>query len=744
MTEAFDCLQQELFLRVFAVAPNGMAILSAEGTWLRANQSLCQSLGYSEAELQCMSARDIVHPDDLPAVGDIWKELADGPLADCRTESRYMRKDGSLLHAEAVLSAIRDERGGLVFFIFQLQELTAMDIAEQGLKAKTQQLESFIEHNADAIWIVDETDTIVEVNPAFETLFGWPAEEVVGGKLPIVPDFLQNSMNRIHERIRQGETIAGLETTRLCKDGQLIDVEATLSPLRDHNGAVIGITGICRDTTRRKHAEQELKAKTQQLESFIEHNADAMWIVDAADTIVEVNPSFETLFGWPAEEVAGGKLPIIPDFLKHAMQGIHDRIRQGETIVGLETTRQCKDGRLLDVEATLSPLRDYNGAIIGITGICRDTTRRKRAERALLAKTQQLESFIDHNADAILIFNNEAVVERVNAAFERVFGWAKEDIVGVELHRLPFLPADYMSEVNRIYTQITKGEPIVGHHTVRQHRNGDRLHVVLTASPILDDQGNKSGWSVSMRDVTAWKIAQEHLQNSEKLSVAGQLAAGIAHEIRNPITVIKGFIQLMKSGFDDKQKYYEIIASEIERIELIVGELLILAKPQVIKYERKDIRVLLTQVMALLDSQAILSNVQFSTVFKPGCAFLYCDENQLKQVFINFIKNSIESMPGGGKIEVEVDCHSDREILIRLADQGCGIPPDVLAKLGQPFYTTKEKGTGLGFMVSKKIIENHLGGVRVQSEVGKGTTIEITLPVSAKPHIAGALVSRIP
>jgi signal transduction histidine kinase len=93
---------------------------------------------------------------------------------------------------------------------------------------------------------------------------------------------------------------------------------------------------------------------------------------------------------------------------------------------------------------------------------------------------------------------------------------------------------------------------------------------------------------------------------------------------------------------------------------------------------------------------------------------------------------------------VEVDCHSDREILIRLADQGCGIPPDVLAKLGQPFYTTKEKGTGLGFMVSKKIIENHLGGVRVQSEVGKGTTIEITLPVSAKPHIAGAPVSRIP
>jgi two-component system sporulation sensor kinase A len=256
------------------------------------------------------------------------------------------------------------------------------------------------------------------------------------------------------------------------------------------------------------------------------------------------------------------------------------------------------------------------------------------------------------------------------------------------------------------------------------------LNVVLTASPILDGKGNKLGWSVSLRDITAWKIAQEHLQNSEKLSVAGQLAAGIAHEIRNPITSIKGFIQLMKSGIGEKQKYFDIMSSEIERIEFILSELLILAKPQSIKYERKDIRVLLSQVMTLLDTQAILNNIEFSAEFKPGVTHLYCDENQLKQVFINFIKNSIESMPKGGRITIEINSENDQEMLIRLYDQGCGIPKEVLSKLGQPFYTTKEKGTGLGFMVSKKIIENHSGKINVESEVNKGTMIEITLPVS--------------
>jgi two-component system, sporulation sensor kinase A len=213
-----------------------------------------------------------------------------------------------------------------------------------------------------------------------------------------------------------------------------------------------------------------------------------------------------------------------------------------------------------------------------------------------------------------------------------------------------------------MYEQVKTGQTVIGAETIRKCKNGELLNALLTISPILDGKGNKKGWSVSLRDITQSKKAQEHLQNSEKLSVAGQLAAGIAHEIRNPITSIKGFIQLMKSGFGEKQEYFDIITSEIERIELILSELLILAKPQSIKFKRNDIRVLLSQVTTLLDSQAILNNVQFATEFKPGITHIYCDENQLKQVFINFIKNSIESMPKGGRITIQIDRDNDQEI----------------------------------------------------------------------------------
>jgi len=185
----------------------------------------------------------------------------------------------------------------------------------------------------------------------------------------------------------------------------------------------------------------------------------------------------------------------------------------------------------------------------------------------------------------------------------------------------------------------------------------------------------------------------------------------------------------MHSDSNCKSNYYEIISSEVERIELILSELLIFAKPQSVKYNKKDIRILLSQVMTLLDSEAIMNNIQFATEFSPCITHINCAVNQLKQVFINFIKNSIESMPNGGRITIEVKSEHESEMLIRLTDQGCGIPKEVLSRLGEPFYSTKEKGTGLGFMVSKKIIENHSGKISVQSEINKGTVIEIRLPI---------------
>ncbi|MCT8137269.1 GHKL domain-containing protein [Anaerobacillus sp. CMMVII] len=218
------------------------------------------------------------------------------------------------------------------------------------------------------------------------------------------------------------------------------------------------------------------------------------------------------------------------------------------------------------------------------------------------------------------------------------------------------------------------------------------------------------------------------LRKTEKLSLVGQLAAGVAHEIRNPLTSIKGFMQLVKSTKECKDFYIDIILSELERTESIIYEFLSLAKPNEIKHmEKTNITEILVKVIQLLEAQAHLQGVTINTSFQEDYV-IQCNKNEMKQVFLNLIQNAIEACHSNGCIQIQLKEKDLNHIIIQIQDDGCGIPRERLHKLGEPFYSTKEKGTGLGLLVTYKIIEGHKGKVNFTSEVGKGTTVEIVLP----------------
>ncbi|UOF90473.1 ATP-binding protein [Fodinisporobacter ferrooxydans] len=230
------------------------------------------------------------------------------------------------------------------------------------------------------------------------------------------------------------------------------------------------------------------------------------------------------------------------------------------------------------------------------------------------------------------------------------------------------------------------------------------------------------------------KEINSSMERASKMEIVGQMSAGVAHEIRNPLTSIKGFIQLLQREIHDKSHYFEIIYSELDRIDSILNEFLTFAKPQVATFKIHEIHQILTEVISLLETQTILHNIQLLTEFELEPVYLTCDRNHLKQVFINIIKNAIDAMPNGGNIKIKVKNDSEAKMTsIRFIDQGCGISKDRLKKLGEPFYTTKEKGVGLGLMVTYKIIEAHNGKVAVSSEVGIGTTVDVILPSAVIP-----------
>ncbi|MEC1956417.1 ATP-binding protein, partial [Bacillus anthracis] len=229
-------------------------------------------------------------------------------------------------------------------------------------------------------------------------------------------------------------------------------------------------------------------------------------------------------------------------------------------------------------------------------------------------------------------------------------------------------------------------------------------------------------------DITERKKTEELLNKSDTLAAIGQLAAGVAHEVRNPLTVIKGFIQLFQINKEDQEKYFDLMLSEIERIEAILQEFLSIAKTDEISTEKKNIYQIFKNVVSLINTKAIMTNIQVELYTDSKDIIIECSENQLKQVFINILQNSIEAMPDGGRISIHIKEIGKDGIIISVIDKGIGIPEERIKRLGEPFYSTKEKGTGIGLMLSYKIIESHQGNISIMSEVGVGTTVTIYLP----------------
>ncbi|KZE04072.1 Sporulation kinase [Bacillus mycoides] len=218
------------------------------------------------------------------------------------------------------------------------------------------------------------------------------------------------------------------------------------------------------------------------------------------------------------------------------------------------------------------------------------------------------------------------------------------------------------------------------------------------------------------------------MEETENLAVIGTMSTTIAHEIRNPLTALKGFTQIQKERNPEDTMSYEIMLQEIERINGFVSELMLLGKPKPTNYEWCNIGEILLYVVQLMESYATQYKVKFNLQVDGNLPVINGDDKQLKQVLLNIIKNGIESMPGGGNIQILAYEKVGENLCISVEDQGLGIENEKIEKIGKAFYTTKENGTGLGLMITYKIIEEHQGSIAIESSMGIGTKVEIYLP----------------
>ncbi|WP_281885437.1 ATP-binding protein [Paenibacillus sp. YYML68] len=348
----------------------------------------------------------------------------------------------------------------------------------------------------------------------------------------------------------------------------------------------------------------------------------------------------------------------------------------------------------------------------------------KRKTEILLEESElRNKSLFVHNPDPICSLNLNGLITSVNPAMIAVTGYTEKDLLHKTIGTL-ILPEHYPQWYNFFHDTIQGATP--QYELAFQHKQGKRIELSVHSFPIYVGK-QIAGIYMIGQDISERKRAEEMLIRSEKLSIVGQLAAGVAHEIRNPLTSLKGFVQLMQTRVQGFDHYFNIMKEELDRINFIVSEFLVIAKPQSIAYEPSNAESIVLSTVMLLGGQAAGRNVEIEVDTEPNLPPIICNENQIKQVFINVLNNSIDSMNEGGTIRIELRRLDDRRVLLRFMDEGCGIPEDRLPKLGEPFYTTKEKGTGLGLMVTFRIIEDHGGEMKIYSQVGVGTTVEIVL-----------------
>jgi len=494
----------------------------------------------------------------------------------------------------------------------------------------------------------------------------------------------------------------------------------------------------------RKRSEEALRKSEMRKAAILRSALDCIITFDLDGRITEFNPAAERAFGYTAEEALGRELAelIIPESLRESHRrglALYNATTMG-TMAGrrIELIAMRADGSEFPVEMAISRIVIDGKPMF--TGYMRDITERQQAERT----TSELAAVVANSNDAIVACTLEGKIVSWNVGAERTYGYGAEEAVGKQLDIL--IPPDRLDEFPQALTMVKRGESVANYETIRLRKDGKRISVSLTDSPIRSESGRITGLSSIARDITERKRLEEELLQSQKMDAVGRLAGGIAHDFNNILTAILGYSDLLIGQIDERQWMYKHL-SEIRKAADFAASL----THQLLAFSRRQ--PLFLRVFSINDTvknmqkmlqRVIGEHIQIHTHLKAEIGRLKADPSQLEQVLLNLCVNARDAMPKGGSITIETadvtyfldDFYSVNEmpageyVKLTICDTGTGMTPEVKKHIFEPFFTTKEKGqgTGLGLATCYGIVKQSGGYITVDSQVDVGTTFSIYLP----------------
>jgi PAS domain S-box-containing protein len=695
-----------------------------------------EMFGYGSGELIGKNIAIVNAPTDKSPeeiAGEINKSLKETGM--WQGEVKNIKKDGTPFWCQTNVSTYKHYEHGDIWIATHI-DITERKQAEQALKTSEEKYRTLFEKANEGIIITEiETKQFKYVNPAICKMTGYTQEELI--KLNIGDIHPKDALERIITGF-DSQTIndksVSLDIPCLKKDGTLVYV--------DINGTHVNIegkecnVGFFTEITGRKQAENAMRESEEKYRLIVENSRDVIFTLDATGKVLYISSSVINELGYsPAELIGKYLLSLIhPEDTTDVIKVVQLNITNGpQNIDGVEFRFRHASGEWRWYFGKGTIVRDANGNFLNFTGIARDVTERRQAEKQLEQVAQEWRTTFDSITDLISIHDKDNRIVRVNKAMADLLKTTPQQLVGKFCHEVMHGTKEPPANCPHLQTLKT------GKSAAMETFNPNfEMYFHEASSPLFNEKGEVTGSVIVARDVTKQKRMEEQLIVTDRLASIGELSSGIAHELNNPLTSVIGFSQLLMEGDipANIKNDLTIINSEAQRAAVIVKNLLIFARKHAPVTQLSQINIVIEDVLRLRTYEQKVNNIEIEKHLASNLPEIMMDPFQIQQVFLNIIVNAEFAMLEAhqkGKLVITTE-RADGVIKITFTDDGPGITEPNLKSIFDPFFTTKEvgKGTGLGLSICHGIVTEHGGKIYARSAKGQGATFVVELPLNSQ------------
>ncbi len=570
------------------------------------------------------------------------------------------------------------------------------------------------------------------VNRSFSDLVGTPFQQIIGRPLT---EFVQEGntdgselLKRAMPRFMERRHWAGVVQVRLKNQTSPFYFDCVAHAMMRAD-KILGVTVLARDVSALRKNETRF---TELFESLQE----GIYIATPDGSILDANPALVRMLGYDSKEdlLKRQVAEILVDPVER--KALKEQVERQAMLQGREISLVRKDGTSIVCLITAAAVRDGSGAVVRYQGAIMDITERREMERRLYQQQEFARRLVDSFPDLILVLDTAAHYTFVSPRCKDVLGYDLEETQNMELGGRTH-PED-LPAIMSLYSDIIAGKQTFASLEVRvRHKLGDWRRIRFNFSPLWDAKGQIEGVVLSGRDVTDLKRLEEQLIQAEKLAAMGQMLAGVAHELNNPLTAILGVTELLREreGTDEPTKrQLELTHRQARRAARIVQNLLEFSRPASPQKKSLDVNGLVERTLQLHEHSLRRNNIEVDFHPQAGLPGVIGDANQLIQVFLNLVTNAeqaIREVRDTGRIQIRLGSNSNR-ITVTVQDDGVGIRPEALPRIFDPFYTTKRPGggTGLGLSICMSIIREHGGNIEAESLPAGGSAFTVYFPIA--------------